>query len=118
MIKTINPSSKTPLVIADTLEGEISISGVIIPENPVPFFNELMEITLESNKLANNLSIIFDLEYFNTGAARYIYDYLKKTKNLTGIKITWFYQTDDEDIFESGQEFQAMTGLQFNFVIK
>lgn len=118
MIKTIEKGSKTPLIVADTDSALIQVSGVIIPENPIPLFEEIMNLTklvTEKNKV---IQVEFDLEYFNTGAARYIYDYLKNLKLIATPSIKWFYEKDDEDILESGQEFMAMTGLDFYFIEK
>jgi hypothetical protein len=118
MIKTIEKGAKTPQIIADTDTALIKISGVIIPENPIPLFEEIMNLTklvTEKNKI---FQLEFDLEYFNTGAARYIYDYLKNLKLISTPSVKWFYEKDDEDILESGEEFMAMTGIDFHFIEK
>jgi hypothetical protein len=118
MIKKIEKGTKTPLIIVDTDSALIKISGVIIPENPIPLFDEIMSLTklaTENNKV---IQVEFDLEYFNTGAARYIYDYLKNLKLTSTPSVKWFYEKDDEDIFESGQEFSTMTGIDFHFIEK
>jgi hypothetical protein len=118
MIKTIEKGSKTPLIIADTDLALIKISGVIIPENPIPLFEEIMDLTKLVSEKNKVITVEFDLEYFNTGAARYIYDYLKNLKLITYPTIKWFYEKDDEDILESGQEFSAMTGIEFSLIEK
>lgn len=118
MIKTIEKGAKTPQIIANTDLSLIKISGVIIPENPVSLFEEIMNLT---KLVINNnieLKIEFDLEYFNTGAARYIYDYLKNLKHISTPIVKWLYEKDDEDILETGQEFMAMTGIDFIFIEK
>lgn len=118
MIKTIEKGAKTPQIIADTDIAVVKINGVIIPENPIPLFEEIMNLTklvTDKNKV---IQVEFDLEYFNTGAARYIYDYLKNLKLITTPTIKWFYEKDDEDILESGKEFMAMTGIDFWLIEK
>ncbi len=118
MEKTINAAAKTPEVIANTITGEISIIGVIIPENPIPFFISLNELIEQCKTDSNSLIINFDLEYFNTGAARYLYEMMKKLKDYPQTTINWHYELDDEDIYESGIEFKELSGLSFNFIVK
>jgi len=118
MKKTIAKGTNTPLVFADTEVGTISIKGVIIPENPAIFFEELDLLINECSSATHSLSIDFDLDYFNTGAARYLYDIFKKLREFKSLTINWHYEADDEDIYESGLEFQELAHTKFTFIQK
>ncbi|MDD3859344.1 MAG: DUF1987 domain-containing protein [Bacteroidales bacterium] len=118
MNNIILSTEKTPEVNSDYKHGKIELIGVIIPENPLIFFGELEKVVEECKTNSDNLEIDFKLDYFNTGAARYIYDLLKNLKNHQNCSINWYYESDDEDIYESGIEFQQLSGLKFNFIEK
>lgn len=118
MENKITATEKTPEVNADFKEGKIELIGVIIPENPIIFFEKINTIIEECKSNSAALQIDFKLDYFNTGAARYIYDQLKRLKGHQNCCINWYYEADDEDIYESGTEFQQLTGLKFNFIEK
>jgi hypothetical protein len=118
MEKIIKAGAKTPEVKVNSEKGQIILKGVIIPENPLIFFGELNEYIDLCFKDSNSLILDLDLEYFNTGAARYLYDIFKKLKLRTNISVFWQYESDDEDIYESGLEFQELSGLKFEFVVK
>lgn len=111
-------TAKTPEVNIDNQNGKIELSGVIIPENPMIFFGQL-ELIIEECKLSSEkLNFDFKLDYFNTGAARYLYDMFKKLKDHPKCNVNWYYEPDDEDIYESGIEFQQLSGLNFSFIKK
>ncbi len=118
MEKKIDAGTKTPEVTINSEIGLVKLKGVIIPENPLIFFGELDGYIDLCFKDSNSLVLDLDLEYFNTGAARYLYDIFKKLKQKSNISVLWHYESDDEDIHESGLEFQELSGLKFDFIIK
>ncbi|MCK9254862.1 MAG: DUF1987 domain-containing protein [Bacteroidales bacterium] len=118
MKNQIPAQAKTPLVEKDLKLNLIKISGVIIPENPIPFFEDLYSFTEELVQKTSKFNLHVDLEYFNTSSARYFYDYLKKLIEICDLHLTWFYDSDDEDILESGQELEELCKIKFSFVEK
>jgi hypothetical protein len=118
-MKQIPGTSKTPEITIKAEISEIQIKGVIIPENPQIFFTEFEDLLSNCKKSFDKLVLDFDLEYFNTGAARYLYKIFKDFKSdQIPVTVVWRYESDDEDILESGEEFQELSGLEFNFVVK
>ncbi len=111
----IEKEKKTPEVKYDKSKKELLIEGILIPENPEIFFDKFNQLVFSSYMLEEKLIINFYLEYFNTGAARFMYKLLLKLKNKENIEIIWKYEVGDEDILESGQEFEKLTGLPFIF---
>ena len=111
----IEKESKAPEVKYDDQNRTLIIEGVIIPENPEIFFEKLNNIIFSSYLTQDKLIIDFCLEYFNTGAARFLYKLLLKLKDSGNVEIIWRYEEDDEDILESGQEFESLTSLPFVF---
>ncbi|MDD2385582.1 MAG: SiaC family regulatory phosphoprotein [Bacteroidales bacterium] len=118
-MKTLfEPSTKTPGVYIDEDKHLILIEGRFIPENPQEFFADFSRVVEKIYTQYDKMCLKFDLEYFNTGAARGLYKFFIHLQNKKNISITWVYEEDDEDIFESGKEFENLTGLNFNYETK
>lgn len=113
----IEKENKTPEVKIGDAKHQLIIEGVIIPENPDIFFDKLNNIVEETYTENKKLILDFKLEYFNTGAARFLYKTMLKLKSYESIEIVWRYEDDDEDILESGQEYETLTGLKFTYEI-
>ncbi len=111
----ISKDKKSPEVKFNDNDSILYIEGLLIPENPEIFFKKLNNIIFSSYKDNIKFVISFSLEYFNTGAARFLYKLFVKLKEYKNIEIIWEYEADDEDILESGKEFETLTNLPFVF---
>jgi hypothetical protein len=63
----------------------------------------------------------FEFEYFNSSSAKYLMDIITKLGDIAKInkvtlELNWHYDAMDEDMLESGEEFEDMLGVKFNFV--
>jgi hypothetical protein len=96
--------------------GELSIHGRSLPEDPHGFYNPLFQWINQSTVEAVNLEI--RLEYMNTSSYKQIYSLLSHVKDNTfakHIRVDWYYEEGDDDGFETGKEFESMTKLPFYF---
>ncbi|MBR6081868.1 MAG: DUF1987 domain-containing protein [Salinivirgaceae bacterium] len=117
----INGTEDTPEVIFDPETGKFSITGTSIPENARKFFDQILAWNDEYLKNPNDdTSVSFKLKYFNTASTKYLFDMMVQLKALAGNKKTlvfnWFFDKDDDDMFEAGQGFSKMLRYPFNFV--
>lgn len=112
----IEATGKTPRIFEEN--EDLFVWGVIIPENPIEIFAKFSKIANAKYDESNKLNIHFSLSYFNTSSARFLYNFFKQLKNKENIKISWHYDPDDEDILDSGKEFEEISGLTFDFVDK
>jgi hypothetical protein len=128
----IDQTQNTPLINCDTNTNSISIEGESRPENVRAFYSSLFEwidnyekliyyaVSLSSNE--KKIELNFKLEYFNSSSLKIfmeVIDRLQKvekgSEKIT-LSINWFYEEDDEDILDSGKEFEKMTGDKMNFI--
>lgn len=106
----IEGTSKTPEIILDLENGNLSISGVSILENPRAFYAPLFSAIHEY--LANpkeSTTITFDLEYFNSSSAIMIRDIIRSFETHPAAStcvVKWLHDNDDHGIRNSGYEFQ------------
>ena len=117
MNKTIQASSKTPQVVIDSDTSTVSLTGVLIPEQPSVFFDE---ITADIHKLYeqnNKITIEFEINYINTAASKHLYNFIVFFRAKPNVEIVWIYQEDDDDILDCGKDFEEMTGVKFSYVV-
>jgi len=118
----IEGSPKTPSVKFNSVEGVLELKGRSIPENSVEFYQPLydwLDKYSESNPVKTTIDI--KLEYFNTSSSKCILDIFKKLEGInekgSEVLFNWFFEEDDEDMEEAGQDYQAIIGLPFNMVL-
>lgn len=110
---TIEESPKTPYIMMDPEKGAIEIKGRSIPENSVEFYKPLINwLTEYEQQEQKPTSVKFQLEYFNTSSSKCILDIFKHLESLHkkgwDINIAWCYDEDDEDMYESGEDYQSI----------
>jgi hypothetical protein len=114
-------SAKTPSVNFNGEAGVVELKGRSIPENSIEFYQPLNEWIDEYGKTPKSETTVdIKLEYFNTSSSKCILDLFKKLESLNGngtaVKVNWYFEEDDEDMEEAGEDYQAIIGLPFNMI--
>ncbi|WP_027418267.1 DUF1987 domain-containing protein [Crocinitomix catalasitica] len=105
-------SKRTPKIRADFDDGIIEISGISLPENAYDYFLPLHELL--DNYITNpreRTTLNFKMEYLNTGSALSVRNLILKLNNKLPkgtLDVNWFYELDDIDILETGQELASL----------
>lgn len=113
--------TKTPEVNFDPEKGVFEILGRSIPENSVDFYKPLLEwldmYALEPNGITR---FTVKLEYFNTSSSKCLIDIFRKLENLylrdRDVTIFWYYEVEDEDMKESGEDFKDILKVPIEMV--
>lgn len=120
-IEIIEKTNKTPLVEFNYDQGRVKISGKIIAENPIDFFDRL-DVMLDryaSMKKADLNADIY-LDYFNSVSSKGFLKFLRKIisvkDNGVNVNINWFYQKDDVELKEAGEDYAFILQYPFNVV--
>lgn len=113
--------STTPYVAINYTTGHIELRGVSHPENVFTFYNPIFQaIKLLAEEPVKEIVVDFLFEYFNTSSARCLFLILKEVKELglhgKQIRVNWHYEEEDDDMLETGEDFQELIELPFNFV--
>jgi hypothetical protein len=118
---TLEGSAKTPTITFLATEGKLELKGRSIPENSVEFYkplNEWVDSYGASPQAVTTVDV--KLEYFNTSSSKCILDLFKKLEGINGkgtdVKINWYFEEDDEDMEEAGQDYQAIISLPFKII--
>ena len=114
-------SAKTPSVKFDGGSGVLELKGRSIPENSVEFYKPLNDWIDNYGKTPiNNTTVEIKLEYFNTSSSKCILDMFKKLEQINGngtnVSVNWYFEEDDEDMEEAGEDYQAIIGLPFKMI--
>ena len=114
-------SAKTPTVKFNSGDGTLELRGRSIPENSIEFYkplNDWIDNYSESPKTETTVDI--KLEYFNTSSSKCILDLFKQLEKLnqqeTQVKVKWYFEEDDEDMAEAGEDYQAIIDLPFEMI--
>ncbi len=117
----IEPTKVTPMVNFDLKQGVIEFSGISSPENSLGFYQGIFAtldefLSRETRAIVANLSFV----YFNTSSSKCLFDVLKRLSMVrtsgTELTINWFYEEDDEDMREVGEDYANVLNLDFNFI--
>lgn len=126
----LEKTEKTPEIILDSSKRVFRISGNCLPENIRNLSRDVLDkldgfyreqpIASDSEKATGVFRVIFRLGYFNSASAKFIADliilsadYAKKGHNL---KIYWYYDEDDHDMLEAGEEMSQLVSVPMEFV--
>ncbi|MDG2210244.1 MAG: DUF1987 domain-containing protein [Flavobacteriales bacterium] len=114
----LSGTPKTPEVQFSIDPMEMSISGRSIPENSIEFYRPLME-WVDSHIADSEASVDFSirLEYFNTSSSKCLMDLLKRIeKSPIEATILWYYEEEDEDMLEAGEDYSAIVNIPFKLI--
>jgi len=109
----LEASPKTPKINFDSENDIFEISGRSIPENSISFYQPAISWLDNYLKTPNEETILdIKLEYFNTSSSKCLVDIFRRFEKLhnNGKKtlIRWYYESEDEDMLESGEDFKGI----------
>lgn len=115
---TLQDSPKTPSVKFSAENGTLELKGRSIPENSLEFYKPLIDWVDAYGKAAKpETNVHVQLEYFNTSSSKCLLDLFKRLENVSGkVTIHWYYEHDDEDMLEAGEDYEAIISVPFKMI--
>jgi hypothetical protein len=118
---SIEGTPKTPTVTMNPETGLVEIKGRSIPENSIEFYKPVVDWLEEYASVPASKTIVnVQLEYFNTSSSKCILDVFKKLevlkKNQNDVVINWYYEEDDEDMLEAGEDYESIIKVPFKMI--
>lgn len=119
----IKETRDTPKVIFDPENNVFEIKGSSLPENTSDFFLPIFDWIEEYLKSPNeNTHLVCELEYFNSSSAKMLYNVFFEFEKLLelekSVKVSWYYQSDDNLIEEKGLEYKSVVNIPFEMIKK
>jgi hypothetical protein len=117
----IKGTTNTPYIKFDPKLGLLEIKGRSVPENATQFYMFLFEnLAQYAVKPVSPTQVNIHLEYYNTTSSFCVIRVLKQLKEIESkgcqVNVNWYYDKDDLDVKEAGEDFQDVVGLQFNII--
>ncbi|MBT34027.1 MAG: nuclear pore complex subunit [Thalassobius sp.] len=115
----LEKSNKTPFIEFDANRGYLLIEGRSIPEDALDFYQPLFSWLDSYSKTAQEVTVMeFKLEYFNTSSSKCLVEILRRLEDINcekHVEVKWFYEQDDEDMQESGEDYMQLVNVPISF---
>jgi hypothetical protein len=114
----LTATPKTPSVKFFVAEGTLEIKGRSIPENSLDFYKPLIDwVDSFKEKSGAEVNLHVQLEYFNTSSSKCLLDLFKRLEGYKSkVTVHWYYEQDDEDMLEAGEDYEAIISLPFKMI--
>lgn len=114
----IERTAKTPEVSFLATEKKMTLAGRSIPENSIQFYEGLLDWTNAfCSSSPGQAEVHIKLEYFNTSSSKCLMDLLKRLEQGDcEAEVYWYYEEEDEDMQEAGEDYAAIIQLPFKLV--
>lgn len=117
--------SKTKNTLEVTLNadsGVLEFKGSSFPENTSEFFDPIINwIKDYMLNVTGKMTVNFRFDYLNSSSIKYISDVIDKIEfyHNSGAEavINWYYDENDEDIQEMGEDLKEDVSLPFNLIV-
>lgn len=118
----LESTPKTPRLSFNNDNGIFEISGRSIPENSIEFYKPLLDWLDQYVKTPKkDTLLIVKLEYFNTSSSKCLVEIFRKLekaqKDSNQIAIKWYYDEEDEDMQESGEDFKEIIKIPIEMLV-
>lgn len=120
-ILDIKATNDTPRVLFDSENDIFEISGRSLPEDVVTFYQPVIDWLDEYKNLPNEKTeFVFKYIYFNTATSKLVQDILFKLEQIyesgNEVVVIWYYEQDDEDMMDLGEEFREYVEVPFELI--
>ncbi len=115
----VEPTNNSPLIQLESDEGKIIIKGRSTPESSVDLYFPIIEKVKRLFFRSKSIEVEIALQYFNTSSSKCLFDLFKVLKVLkrrgANLRINWYYDEDDMDMLETGEDYADILMLPFHF---
>jgi hypothetical protein len=105
----IEATKDTPSIDFNPETGVLALEGESYPENPIDFFSPVLNwVKQYIEESDGGLTFNIKISYINTSSSKCMLDLLEILESYyeSGgeVKVNWYYEEDDEDMEETGEE--------------
>ncbi|MFQ5335819.1 MAG: DUF1987 domain-containing protein [Flavobacteriales bacterium] len=111
----------TPKVDFDPKTGELKLYGRSIPEQPSVFYSPLISWISEfGDGKPPRIKFMMMVDYINSSSVKYIMGLFEKLEQIrhngTDVQVEWYYEEDDEEMRDVGEEYEEAVDVPFTFI--
>ncbi|MDQ3192693.1 MAG: DUF1987 domain-containing protein [Bacteroidota bacterium] len=113
----IKETFETPKITWNSEKMILEIKGAFINTNA----NEFLEPVFECiSSFTKPTQIFLALDFFNMRSIKTLLVFFKEVKKIkhssVNVSVYWFYEKNDDDLFEAGQDLQELINLNFKLI--
>jgi hypothetical protein len=114
-------TSDLPSITLDKSDATFEIAGASFPEDAKDFYNPVLDwIDNYAGDPLDKLDVCFKLTYYNTSSSKIIHTIFEKFEKIyekgAKLKIKWYYEEDDEDMYEAGLGYKDRIEIPFELI--
>lgn len=118
----LDATPKTPEIKFEFKSGSFEMTGRSIPENSIEFYEPLLDWVNEYVQNPQDQTVLsIKLEYFNTSSSKCLVEILRKLEKIHQdghpVEVAWYYEEEDEDMLESGEDFKEIIKVPFTMIV-
>ncbi|HRH69126.1 MAG: DUF1987 domain-containing protein [Flavobacteriales bacterium] len=117
----IDRTETSPQIDLDVDNGVMEFIGRSLPHNSEQFYSRVygwLEDYLRNSK--EETTVNMKLDYLDTSSSKHFYNIFSRldavTKRGQHVKVNWHYETGDEEMAETGKDYQSLFKLDFAFI--
>jgi hypothetical protein len=111
----VEATKMTPQIELDPDKKVFSLTGNSRPENPMQFYKTMFEwLNAFFEETSEKMTFEVKMDYFNTSTSKILLDLFElfeKFAESKDIHVIWYYQSDDEEMQEAGEELLDLVEL-------
>jgi len=111
----VEATKMTPQIELDLDKKVYSLTGNSRPENPMQFYQQMFDwLNSYFESATEKMTFEVKMDYFNTSTSKILLDLFElfeKYAESKDIHVIWYYQSDDEEMQEAGEELLDLVEL-------
>lgn len=117
----IDRTETSPGIELDLEQGTIEFVGRSLPANSELFYGRVyrwLEEYLKQPRLDTTVNM--KLDYLDTSSSKHFYNIFERLNAVTekgrNVQVNWHYESGDEEMAETGKDYQSFFKLNFQFI--
>lgn len=117
----IDRTETSPQIDLDLDQGVLEFIGRSLPNNSENFYSRVyrwIDEYLEEPR--EQTTVNMKLDYLDTSSSKHLYNIFHRLNSVNEqgqhVLINWHYETGDEEMAETGKDYESLFKLAFNFV--
>lgn len=116
------PKNNAPEITLDEESETYEIKGRSLPENTDYVYMPVIEWLEQFKKHSQRKPMVFQFKllYLNTASKKMLHEIFVKLEQIhlqnNNVTINWYFETNDTDILECGEEFCSLINLPYKLI--
>lgn len=117
----VDRTETSPQIDLDVDNGVMEFIGRSLPHNSEQFYSRVygwLEEYLRDSK--GETTVNMKLDYLDTSSSKHFYNIFSRLDTVTErgqhVKVNWHYETGDEEMAETGKDYESLFKLDFAFI--